>query len=150
MPETLNSDIDENSSRRIDVELFIAHPTLSPAEITAALGLEAHFAHGVGDPRKALKGITLEGRYPDTRWRHSIRYTQTDQWFADKVSMLVNSLMPQKTFLHHLRDTGGSAQIIVQFLGDGYLTDSVPSITLTTMAELRLDFGIECFAIPQS
>jgi hypothetical protein len=145
-----DADIDEGSSRRVDVELFIVHPTISPAEITAALSMEAHFAHRVGDPRQTPKGTALEGRYPDTRWRHSIRYTLTDQWFARKITTLVDSLAPQKAYLHHLRATGGSAQIIVQFLGDGYLGDSVPLSTLATMAELQLDFGIECFAVPQT
>jgi len=63
---------------------------------------------------------------------------------------LVNSLTPHKAFLHHLRTTGGSAEIIVQFLGDGYFGDSVPSRTLEMMTDLQLDFGIECFTVPQS
>jgi hypothetical protein len=54
------SDFDEDSSRRVDVELFIVHPTMTPAEITATLGLEAHFAHRVGDQRKTPKGTFLK------------------------------------------------------------------------------------------
>ncbi len=40
--------------------------------------------------------------------------------------------------------------VIVQFLGDGYFSDNVPLGTLSKMAELQLDFGIECFSVPQS
>lgn len=58
--------------------------------------------------------------------------------------------MPHKEFLHHVRSTGGSATVIVQFLGDGYFGDNVPLDTLSKMAELQLDFGIECFSVPQS
>ena len=123
---------------------------MHPAEITAALGLEAHFAHRVGDPRKTPKGTRLEDQYHDTRWRYCIRHELTDQWFADKITAFVNSLTPHKAFLHHLRATGGSAEIVVQFLGDGYLGDTVPLRTLATMTELQLDFGIECFTVPQS
>lgn len=43
-----------------------------------------------------------------------------------------------------------SAGRIVQFLGDGYLGDNVPLQTLANMSELQLDFGIECFNVPQS
>src|SRR5439155_25358710 len=93
-------DTDGGPPRRVDVELFIVHPTVSPAEITAALGLEAHFAHRVGDVRKTPKGTLLEGQYQDTRWRYCIRYELNDQWFADKIGALVNSLAPHKAFLH--------------------------------------------------
>jgi hypothetical protein len=53
--------------RQFDVELFIVHPTFDPADISEALGLEAHFAHRVGDRRRAPKGTLLPGncRTPD-------------------------------------------------------------------------------------
>jgi hypothetical protein len=146
--EEINSDDDPH--RCVDVELFILHPSLTPAEIAAALGLEGHTAHRVGDPRKTRKGRPLPGHYPDTRWRHSIRYELTDQSFADKIAMLVDRLMPHKEFLHHLRAVGGSAMVIVQFLGDGYLGDCVRLDTLSKMVDLQLDFGIECYHVPQS
>jgi hypothetical protein len=72
----------EGTSRRFDVQLFIVHPTLHPAEITAALGLEPSIVHRVGDRRKTSKGTLLSGNYPDTQWRHSVRYDVRDQWFA--------------------------------------------------------------------
>ena len=55
MSEDGDADVDEGSSRHIDVELFIVHPTMTPAEIAAALGIEAQFAHRVGDLRKTQK-----------------------------------------------------------------------------------------------
>jgi Domain of unknown function (DUF4279) len=150
MERSESGDFDEDADRRVDVELFIIHPTMSPAEITVALGLEGHVVHRVGDPRQTPKGTPLEGRYRDTRWRHSIRYELTEQWFADKITALVESLGPHKQFLHSVRATGGTAEIIVQFLGDGYFGDNVPLDTLAKMTDLQLDFGIECFNVPQS
>ncbi|MEI9933087.1 MAG: DUF4279 domain-containing protein [Rhizomicrobium sp.] len=140
---------DERVLRRVDVELFIVHPTMSVAEITAALGLEPQFAHDVGHARKTPKETPLPGQYRDTRWRHAIRYEIADQWFADKVASLVQMLAPHKAFLHNVRTSGGSAEIIVQFLGDGYLGDKVPFEVLTTFTDLQLDFSIEVFAVPQ-
>jgi hypothetical protein len=46
-----------NVSRRFDVELLIVHPSLNPAEISTALGLEARYAHRVDDRRKTPKAI---------------------------------------------------------------------------------------------
>jgi hypothetical protein len=150
MTQGSSQENDGASLRRVDVELFIKHPTMTGVEITTALNLESPFTHNAGDKRKTPKGTPLQGRYPDTRWRHSIQYQIEDQWFADKITDFVQMLMPHKTFLHQLRATGGRAELIVQFFGDGYLGDSVPLDTLAKMAELKLDFGIECFSVPQS
>jgi hypothetical protein len=146
-----NVDIDPSGfDRRFLVELFIVHPTIAPSEITNALGVEAHFAHMVGEARRTPKGNTLPGRYPDTRWRHSIQYITADQWFVGEVEALVNGLEPHKAFLHHLLDTGGKATLIIQFLGDGYFGDSLPSPLLAKIVELRLRLGLEVFTVPQS
>jgi hypothetical protein len=150
MTEANGSDIDEEKPRRFDVELFVVHPTMTPAAITAALGIEAQFVHSVSEPRMTPKGTLLGGRYPDTRWRHSIRYEVSGQHFADKVTMLVDRLLPHKAFFAGLRSTGGSAEVIVEFLGDGYLADNVPAATLANMAELQLDFGIACYVVRQN
>jgi len=64
----------EAAPKRFDVELFIVHPTIDPAELTRTLGLEAHFVHCVGDQRKTPKGTLLPGTYSDTRWRHTRQY----------------------------------------------------------------------------
>jgi molybdopterin synthase catalytic subunit len=140
------------SLRRFDVELFIVHPTLAPAEISAALGLEAAIAHCVGEPRRTPEGTPLSGTYPDTRWRHSVRYeVRADvdfAHFADKVADLVDRLEPHKAFLHRVRADGGRAELIVQFL-EGYVADDIPPSVLGKLADLRLDLGIESYGVPQ-
>jgi hypothetical protein len=62
----------------------------------------------------------------------------------------VGRLEPHKEFLTNLRATGGSATVIIQFLGDGYLADDIPLTTLAKLGELGLSLGIECFVDPQS
>jgi hypothetical protein len=108
-------DSDEGTPRRFDVELFIVHPTLNPAVITAELGLESMHSHRVGDLRQTPKKTPLPGNYRDTRWRHSTELELKDQWFAEEVTKLVDRLVPHRTFLRNLRATGERAQIIVQF-----------------------------------
>lgn len=123
---------------------------MSVAEITAAMGLAAQFSHDVGTPRRTPKGAPLPGQYRDTRWRHSTQYEITDQRFTDKIASLVQALIPHKTFFHHVRASGGTAELIIQFFGDGYLADTVPLETLAKITELQLDLGIECFSEPQT
>jgi Domain of unknown function (DUF4279) len=141
---------EEGPARRYHLELFIVHPTLDPTEISTALGLEAHFAQRVGDPRKTPKGHPLAGNYRDTRWRHCMECSTTDQWFAAEVNSLLDRLEPHKAFFANLRQTGGNASLIVQLLGDGYLSDEIRHAALVKLVELGLGLGIECFVDPQS
>jgi hypothetical protein len=139
------SDAEEATPRRFHVELFIVHPTMDPAEITNALGLEVERAHRVGDRRMTPKGTLLSGNYQDTRWRHSIQYDSQDQWFAEKIAEFVDRLEPHKSFLRHLKLTGGRASVIIQFLGDGYFSDELSRETLAQLVRLDVAFAIECF-----
>jgi hypothetical protein len=149
MSESDETDVEENSSKRFDVELLIVHPTLEPAEIGAGLGLDAKYSHRIGDQRKTPKGTLLSGTHRDTRWRHSRRYETSDQWFASKVAELIDCIEPHRAFLKNLRATGGRACVLVQFLGDGYFGDEIPRDILTRLIDLELDLGIECFTVPQ-
>jgi hypothetical protein len=136
--------------RRVDVELFVVHPTWEPTNISIALGLEPHFAHRVGDPRKTPTGNPLPGNYQDTRWRHCIRCTVRDQWYAAEVTRLVDRLGLHRAFFADLKSTGGTACVVIQFLGDGYFGDEIPRATLAKLVDLELGLGIECFVDPQS
>jgi hypothetical protein len=135
--------------RRFDVELFIVHPTIDPTAISNALGLEACFSHRAGDPRTTPTGAPLRGKHPDTRWRHSMRCIATDQWFAAHVTQFVDRLEPHKAYFANLKSTGGTACVIIQFLGDGYLGDDIPTTTLAKLVALDLSLAIECFIVRQ-
>jgi hypothetical protein len=144
------TDAEANTSKRFDVELFIVHPTMDPQEISTALGLDAKFAHRVGDQRRTPKSKPLSGTYPDTRWRHCRHHETPNQWFASKISELIENIEPHKAFLRELRSTGGKACLILQLLGDGYFGDDIPQAVLARLTDLQLDFAIECFAGAQA
>jgi hypothetical protein len=141
---------DQEDARRFDVEIFIVHPTVDPEEIGRALGLEARFLQRAGEERTTPAGRPLSGVYPDTRWRHSARHTVTEKLFASTISAFVERLAPHKDYFVGLRETGGSATVIIQFLGDGYFADSIPPIVLHKLADLGLALGIECFVDRQA
>lgn len=137
------------SMRRFDVELFVNHPTLAPAEITRALGLEPSHSHGVGEQRRTPKR-ELPGVYRDTHWRYNRRFEAGDQWFHAQVAEFVAALAPHRQFLEKVRSSGGSTTLILQFLGDGYHGDNISHATLEAINLLGLDIGIEVYADPQS
>jgi hypothetical protein len=138
------------TKKRFHVELSIVHPTWEPADISNALGLKGHFARRVGDPRRTPKGTALPGNYADTRWRHCVECLVEDQWYAAEVTKFVDRLEPHKAFFARLKSTGGTATVILQFLGDGYLGDEIPWSTLAKLVDLQLTFSIECFVDPPS
>jgi hypothetical protein len=130
---------------RFHVELFIVHPTFAPADISAALGLEANFAHRVGDPRKTPKGTPLAGNYPDTRWRYSVECSVKEQWYAAEVTRFVDRLEPHKAFFAKLKSTGGTVCVIVQFFSGAHFADEIPLLTLAKMVDLELSLAIEIY-----
>jgi hypothetical protein len=139
----------EETLRQLAIELFIVHPTLTPAEIDAGLGLVAQITHRVGDRRMTPKGTLLAGTYPDTRWRYSVRHEIRAQHFADKVAELLARLEPHKPFLADLIATGGTATVSVVFL-DGYFGDVLPPRALIKLAELQLSLGVTAYNVPQT
>jgi hypothetical protein len=139
---------DEGTPRRFDVELFITHPTIGPAEITAELGREASHSQRVGEPRITPKGTSLPGNYRDSRWRHSDQHEFKTQWFSEEIEKYVEGLLPHEKFLRKLRATGGTTALIIQFF-DGYYGDNISCNTLAQIVALELELGIECFAVPQ-
>ncbi|MBA3518097.1 MAG: DUF4279 domain-containing protein [Rhizobiales bacterium] len=141
---------DNEDTRRFDVQLFIVHPTIDPASITAALGLKADNVQNVGEQRQTPRGALLLGKYRDTRWRHSVRFTVGHQHFAQEITNLIDRLEPHRAFLKSIQQTGGTSTLIVKFLGDGYFGDDVPIDALARMANLGLALGIECYVVPQS
>ena len=121
-----------------------------PADISAALGLEGHHAHRAGDPRRTPTGTALAGNYPDNRWRHVVRHTTLDQHFVEQLRQFLSQIKRHKPFFAEVRANGGSAGIVINFLGDGYFGDEIPSCLLKKIAHLGLDLGIECFPVPQN
>jgi hypothetical protein len=137
-------------ARRFDVDLFIVHPSLDPADIGEALGLEGHVSHRAGDQRRTPKGKLLPGIYSDTRWRHCIRRTVPDHRFAKEVVRFVDRLEDHKEFLASVNAEGGTACLVISFLGDGYLADEIAPATLAKLVDLGLALAIECFTDQQS
>ena len=146
----LLTDAESALVKRFDIDLFIIHPTLDPSRIEEALGLTAEVVHRVGDRRKTPNGRLLEGTYRDTRWRHKRRFETAGQHFAQRIIELLGDIEAHRGFFHELRTAGGSACVILQLLGDGYLGDTLSQEALKRLADLQLDFGIECYIEPQS
>lgn len=148
--------MDDNSTviqfpgtQRIGFDLFISHPILSADAISACLGLEPDFWHSVNEPRQKLTGQRLSGRHTDTRWRYARRQILPSQHFTSYFVQFVDSLAPHSSYFAELAATGGSATIIISFLGDGHYGDSLERGILAKLVALNLDLGIESYSTRQ-
>lgn len=142
--------IEDAGSKRFQIDLFIVHPSIDPDELDANLQLVGHFRHKAGDERRTPKGAPLEGTYPDTRWRHTVRFETKGNHFSDQLTSFVDEIAHHRDYLAQLLRTGGRLCVILNFLGDGYFGDKIPTATLARLTDLGLDLAIEVFADRQN
>ncbi|MGF1622822.1 MAG: hypothetical protein ACFCUR_19720 [Rhodomicrobiaceae bacterium] len=141
----------ERKTQRFGLDLFIVHPSYDPADINTQVGMEGHIVQRVGDPRITPKGTRLPGRYPETRWRHCLKYEKKDQYYETEVTGFVNRLEARKVFFFELFATGGRGSLIIKFLGDdGHFGDEIPITTLAKLVDLKLTLAVECCGVPQA
>jgi hypothetical protein len=140
----------DGDERHFDLGLLIVHPAIDPAEISRLLGMEAQTCQMAGSRRSTPEGRQLAGTYTETRWRWHEHMTTRSQWFEKELVKFVNKIAKQRSFLRELRSSGGSATIVIEFLGDGYFGDCISLSVLRQLVELEVDLGIECFTAPQA
>lgn len=132
------------SGLRFVLRLIVRHPSLDPKLISTQLGLAPHVTQMAGEARVAPSGVPIGGRYSDSRWGWSARFEKRREFF-DEVSVLANRLYPHKEFLSKIVDSGGSVEIVVHLPGDTNIGWTMPWAELATLAELKIDLGIEVF-----
>jgi hypothetical protein len=139
---------DDDAWEHLRLELMIVHPKLSPAEITATLGLEPQWSRGVGEPRRTPKGKSLPGEYAETRWRYRVDHVvEAKPFFTGELAALLDLLAPHKQFLQGLRSGGGRACVTIEFLVGDLFHDAIRPSLLARLVELELDLGIEASGV---
>lgn len=126
------------------VDLLIKHPTLLPAEITAALGMTPQYFWQRGELRHSPDGTRLDGVYPDTMWRRVIKKEGSRRFFVDATEF-VEQLRPHREFFARLTSEGGRATLIIDLAGDVNMGDTLEPDTLRTISDLGIRLGVEVF-----
>jgi hypothetical protein len=126
------------------VRLLLVHPNADPADITREIGLAPLRAWQFGEPRFTPKGTRLEGDWQDTRWSHGFAVDRRAT-IESAVAAALERLAVARRFLATLRQTGGTAELIISLPGDAYQGASVSAELLTALADLGVSLGIEVF-----
>jgi hypothetical protein len=126
------------------MRFLLIHPNADPADITRQIGLPPLRAWRCGEARFTPKGTKLEGVWRDTRWSHGFELDE-NATIESAIASALESLTTTRRFLASLRETGGTAELIISLPGDAHQGASVRVETLRALADLGVGLGIEVF-----
>ena len=135
-------------SYRYSVSLRIWHPTIDPAEITAALGLTPTAACRAGEPRNTPKGRPLKGNWRESYW--TARLAEGNARKDDLPSTLtttLETLLSNRAFFQRIRAEGGVTEFFIGwFMMKSMAGEILESTLLGRMAELGINLSLDLYS----
>ena len=136
------------SAYEFTVSLRIRHPTIDPAKISAALGIEPQHTWRAGEPRCDAAGVELGGAHHDSYWMG--RLTEAPQLSSNGVSVegvilrTLTHVRLVQPFLEELNAEGGVAELLVSlYARNDFRLELLPdSLTLLGRMHLAVAFDI--------
>lgn len=135
------------SEYEFTVALRIRHPTIDPATISAALGIQPQHTWQAGHPRCDPAGAELGGEHHDSYWMG--RLMDEPQLSSDTVSVegvilkTLNHLRRAQPFLEQLHAEGGVAELLVSLYARDVFRLELPSDALTLLGRLHLAIALD-------
>jgi hypothetical protein len=126
------------------LRFLLIHPSADPADISRKIGLEPSRAWRFGEPRFTPKGTRLDGVWRDTRWSHAFELDRAAT-LETAIASALEKLGASRRFLASLRETGGTAELIISLDGDAYQGALVGNELLRALADLGVSLGIEMY-----
>jgi hypothetical protein len=130
------------SEYEFTVSLRIRHPTIDPATITAALGIQPQHMWQAGQPRCDATGVELGGKHHDSYWMGGL--TDEPQLSSAAVSVeavilkILSQLRRAQSFLEDLNAQGGAAELLVSLYARDDFRLELPADSLTLLGRLHL------------
>ena len=138
------------SAYEFTVSLRIRHPTIDPATITAALGIQPQHTWRAGQPRRDPAGVELGGTHHDSYWTG--RLMEEPQLSSDGVSVegvilkTLSHLRRAQSFLEQLNAEGGLAELLVSLDAQDDFRLELPADSLTVLGRLHLAIALDVHA----
>jgi hypothetical protein len=126
------------------MRLLLIHPDADPADITRQIGLPPLRAWRCGEARFTPKGTRLDGAWRDTRWSHEFE-VEKNATIETALASALGQLAGSGPFLAALRETGGTAELILSLPGDTHQGASINGELLRALADLGVGLGIDVF-----
>jgi len=135
------------SEYEFTISLRIRHPTVDPAKITEALGIEPQHTWRAGDPRRDPAGEELDGDYRESYWMG--RLMAAPQLSSDKVSVEIvlkrtlDQLRRSQEFLDELNTDGAVAELQVSLFARENFRLELPAESLALLSRLRVAVALD-------
>jgi len=127
----------------------IKHPSIDPAVVTEALGLQPQHSWKAGAARRTPTGEPLEGRYRESYWTAQIvdaeRISSTEMPLEVALAQSVALLQKNEKFLAKVADEGGSAELFIGIFGAGNLGIELPPTLLARFGRLGVAISLDIY-----
>jgi|ERR1700733_616830 len=132
------------------IRLLFRHPTIDPALITQALGVEPTTQARVGDRvRPARDGSLRHGIERESAWGLSAEYRDayrdTDPNLNERLTSFLEPLMPHAAVVRKLAAESTLANVDLEFPGQYHFGGELSPNVLRKVYNLGLTLGIEVF-----
>ncbi len=135
------------SEYEFTVSLRIRHPTIDPATISAALGIQPQHTWRAGELRCDPSGAELGGEHHDSYWMG--RLMDEPQLSSDSVSVervilkTLSQLRRSQSFLEQLHAEGGVAELLVSLYARHDFRLELPADSLTLLGRMHLAVALD-------
>jgi len=135
------------SEYEFTVSLRIRHPTMDPAAISAALGIQPQHTWRAGELRCDPSGAELGGAHHDSYWMG--RLMDEPQLSSDSVSVervilnTLHQLRRAQSFLEQLNAESGVAELLVSLYARDDFRLEFPSDSLTLLGRMHLGVALD-------
>lgn len=135
------------SGYEFTVSLRIRHPTIDPAVITDAVGIESQHSWRAGLPRRDAAGAEIGGTHHDSYWMGRLMAEPLlscgDVSVETVILQTLNQMRRAQAFLERLNDEGGVAELLVSLYARDAFRLELPPDTLTLLGKLHLAVALD-------
>jgi len=135
------------SEYEFTISLRIRHPSIEPAGITEALGIEPQHTWKAGDPRRDVTGGDRSGVYRESYWMG--RLMDEPQLSSGQVSVesvllqTLTQLRRSQSFFEQLNTDGGVAELSISLFARENFRLELPADSLVLLGRLRLAVALD-------
>lgn len=134
------------STYHYSLSLRLRHPSMSPPDMSDALGLQPDRSWRAGEPRSTLKGAPLSGVNRESYWTALLgKGAWPPDSLVDAISAALDRLSGRRPFFHQIRSDGRSAEFFIGWFFDGQSGDVLPCGLMARAADLAIDLSFDVY-----
>jgi hypothetical protein len=127
------------------ISLRVRHPSMSPENITEALGIEPKRSWKAGEVRRTPKGTLRTGVNQDTFWTAGITSGRWPLSVNEAIHDVLRGLVRYRAFLHQVRAEGGKAELFVGWFFENQSGDVLTHDCLALAGDLQIDLSFDVY-----